>query len=328
MKVLRGTPKHLAKTGQLTGLTYLMINLLFKCNSRCLKCFNRGKRLPVMTGKMISLTEILNKINEAKELGAKVVVLAGEGEPILDQNCDTITSHVNALEMIPIVYSNGSILTPSRAKFYHDQNVCLVVALDSLKPRTYRFLTETKGGRLSLVLKNLNNLRRIYADTVEESEEIRVVRLAINMTICSRNKTEIGSLKKLAGNDTYFICNPLAREGNALANWNRLVDSEADYAEHQRLARLHSESGGPLTLDKTGVCGYSNNGLAISPFGDYMTCAYTSRTNGLLGTIWDRSLQEAYELKHCAELRHYEKRGRVPCLVRDLNFEMFLKFFA
>jgi MoaA/NifB/PqqE/SkfB family radical SAM enzyme len=227
--------------------------------------------------------------------------------------------------MIPIVYSNGSTLTPDVVKFCRRTNVSLVVALDSLEPEVHRLLAGKRKQVLPTVLHNLEHLRWIYADAVEEHDELRVLRLALNMTVCSRNQNEVEAIKAFAGDDMYFVCNPLAPWGNAAGNWSGLIDSEADYVEQQRLVRLHSESGGPLMLDRAGCCGYSANGICVGPQGQYMTCAYTKATDGLLGTVRDRFLYQAFALKYRLELEHYRKHGPVPCLVRDKSFPMFLQ---
>jgi hypothetical protein len=239
-----------------------------------------------------------------------------------------LVSRVDELGMIPIIYSNGYALTPPMVDFYRAKNACLVLALDSLKSDVYRLLMGTKGDALPLVLRNLQNLRRAYADTIEERDGLRIVRLALNMTVTSRNKAEMADLKAFAGDDMYFVCNPLARHGNAEGNWKAMIDSEEDFAEQQRLVREFSESGGPLTLDRAGLCGYSINGIGIGPYGHYMTCDYTWKTNGLLGTIRDRSLRETYECKNRVEREHYTQQGQVPCLVRAGSFETFLDRLA
>jgi len=328
MKALLGTPKHLSRNGQLDRFTYLMLTLPFNCNYRCLKCFNLSNDQPVTSGEPISLEDILGAIAEAKALGGKVVVIAGEGEPTLHKDIRTVVSRVDELGMVPIIYSNGYALTPPVADFYRSKNACLVFALDSLKPDVYRLLMGTKGDALPLVLRNLTNLRRVYAGSVEERDGLRVVRLALNMIVNSRNKGEITAIKAFAGDDMYFVCNRLARHGNAEGNWKALIDSEQDFAEQPSLVREFSESGGPLTLDRAGLCGYSINGIGIGPYGHYMTCAYTWKTNGLLGTICDRALREAYEFKTAIEREHYAKHGRVPCLVRAASFDSFLGTLA
>ena len=86
-----------------------------------------------------------------------------------------------------------------------------------------------------------------------------------------------------------------------------------------------AETGGPLTLGKNGLCGYSINGIAVSPSGDYMTCAYTSLTDGLFGSIFNRSLREAYNYKKKQEQKFYDNFGKCPCLVRSHKFNNYLK---
>ncbi|HAB52030.1 MAG TPA: hypothetical protein DCE80_07665, partial [Ignavibacteriales bacterium] len=261
-------------SGQMEGFTYLMFTLPFKCNYLCPKCFNLVNNVPITSGIPITLQDILQKIEESKELGGKVVVVAGEGEPTMDPNIREIISKIDSMGMIPVLYSNGSTLTPEVATFYRKNNISLVIAVDSLSDETYDLLTGTKH-MFPKVLKNIEVIRKIYSDTIEEKNGLRTVRIAINATVTSRNSHEIKSIKEFCGDDIYFVCNPLARYGNAVANWDKLIE-ENDYSSHTELIGELSESGGPLTLDKVGLCGYSINGIGISPQGDYMTCAYTS----------------------------------------------------
>ncbi len=199
-----------------------------------------------------------------------------------------------------------------------------MIAVDSLQPSVYETLTGAHPGMLPRVLKNLEAVRRIYADTTEVLGDVHVLRLAINMTICSLNVTEIADIKALAGSDIYFICNPLARQGNAVGNWGSLVRTQDEPEHFAVLAARNSESGGPLTLNAEGLCGYSISGIGVGPYGHYMTCAYTSRTNGLLGTIWERTLKHAFEFKVQSEGDHYRADGTVPCLVRAKSFDRYL----
>jgi MoaA/NifB/PqqE/SkfB family radical SAM enzyme len=226
--------------------------------------------------------------------------------------------------MVPVIYSNGSSLVPDVAEFYRSRNASLVIAIDSLKPSVYSTVTGTGPNMLEVVLRNLGRLREIFSSTVEELEGQRLVRLALNMTVSSINWDEIEEIKAFAGDDFYFVCNPLARQGNAVGHWPVLMTGDSRELELvQELVQKYSESGGPLTFDGRGLCGYSVNGIGIGPYGHYMTCAYTTRTNGLLGTIRERSLGAAYAIKNAKELSHYQVFGQMPCLVRSASFESF-----
>jgi MoaA/NifB/PqqE/SkfB family radical SAM enzyme len=302
-----------------------MLNLPYHCNYRCRKCFNLQNDEPEIIGNSLSLREVIAIIAEAKELGGRVVVIAGEGEPSLDPHIRKIVSAIRDAEMLPIIYSNGASLSRHLAGFYRSYEACLVIGLDSLRPDTHRFLAGTQHSFLPHILENISHLRELYADLIKVENGQHVLSLALNMTLCSRNMHEIEAIKIFAGDDIYFVCNPLACYGNASQYWPELIDSDQDFAEQLRLISEYSESGGPLTLDRSGLCGYSINGLGVSPCGHYMTCAYTKSTNGLLGNIRDRTLGEAYKLKSELETNHYKQYGNAPCLVRSDSFNSFIE---
>lgn len=326
-KMLRGTPANLARSSDLRGFQYLAINLLFECNYKCQKCFNREENGTQGLPKPISLGIIRRVIEDAKSLGGKVVVIAGLGEPTLNKDIRQIVRHINGNGMIPIVYSNGSTLTTEMMEFYRAQDVTLVISVDSLRAHVYEALTNTHG-MLPKVMENIGYARRLFSDSVESAGSTKIVRLAIVTTITSLNETEVEEIKKFCGGDIYFISNPLAREGNAIANWDMLVSDEEGRSRHANLARRLSESGGPLTFGKRNICEYSGSGLAIGPSGHYMTCAYTPKTDGLLGNVNDTSLADAFGFKNRIEMEFYEKYGPRPCLVRDPHFPEYIRNLA
>ena len=322
IKVVRGTPRQLSSNGRLSKFTYLMMNFPFECNYRCPKCFGSEGSKQAASGEM-SLDDRVRLIKEAKDLGGKAVVFAGEGEPSLHRGIRTMVSEVNSLGMVPIVYSNGSVLTGDLVDFYIRMGTTLVISLDSLKAETYGTLTGNKGD-LRAVLSKIAYLRKRYGEVIEEDDEHRIVRLAINVTINGLNEKEVQVIRDFCEDDIYFICNPLDKSGNAVKNWDRLVGDEESYKRHIHLARELSESGGPLTLSG-GTCGYSRWGVGVGPYGDYMTCAYTNRTNGLLGNVRDTDLKDAFEYKHEMESAYYGIHGAAPCLIRSSGFDSHLR---
>lgn len=323
MKVLKGTPKYLSKTGSLDEFTYLMLNLPFKCNYLCSKCFNHEGGNPITSGNPIFLEDRLKLIRDAKKIGGKVVVIAGEGEPSLNKETRRLVSEINSNGMIPIVYSNGSTLTPKLIEFYKENNTTIVISFDSLDPKTYNKLTGTNR-QFDRVLKNIRSLMEAYKDTIEKIEDLKIVRIAINTTITSLNEKELSKIKNFWGDNIYFICNPIVKLGNAIQNWDKLVLDKESHKKQKKLIKELSESGGPLTLGSDDLCGYSRWGIAIGPYGDYMTCAYTTETNGLLGNIRNTSLREAFNRKHKIESTHYKSHGNVPCLIRATSFNYYL----
>jgi len=325
IKVIRGTPKHLSKTGRLDKLTYLMINLPFICNYRCAKCFNLKENIPIDYSKNITPTQILKLIEEAHSTGIKVIVFGGEGEPTLDSNIRKYITKINSLGMITILYSNGSTLSKEVINFYKTHNVSIVISFDSLNPVTYCQLTGT--GQLNKVLENIKNTINIFKDTIEYKENLKILRVAINTTITSKNKNEVLEIKKYMQenykDDVYFICNPVFKSGNADFNWKKIGYNQ-DYTKEVKTIKSISETGGPLTLGNDGICGYSRWGIAINPAGEYMTCSYTLKTSGFLGNIKKMDLITAFNNKHKIEEKYKDKNQ--PCLIRSSGFEKYIKY--
>ena len=105
-------------------------------------------------------------------------------------------------------------------------------------------------------------------------QELEIYSIAINTTVSNMNEDEVEHIKELFGERVYFICNPLAKLGNASTYWKMFGNDEVSVTRHQEMIQRLSETGGPLTLGSDGLCGYSAWGISVSPSGEYMTCAY------------------------------------------------------
>jgi MoaA/NifB/PqqE/SkfB family radical SAM enzyme len=324
-KIFKGSPKYFEPTVHNTRLMYLMFTLAFKCNYRCIKCFNLKNDLPSKVfNSFLKVEDYERFIREFSNLDGKAVIIAGEGEPILNAETKELISIISKNDLIPIVYTNGSTLTSKLIDFYIENNVSLIIALDSLESEKYDKLTDTIY-KLPLVLSNIEKVRRVFSKHSTSLNDSKVLRVAINTTITSVNKAEIEKIKDFCNEDIFFICNPIANFGNAKSNWDYLVQNQDDYNEIKELAIQFSDSGGPLTLNDEGLCAYSRYGIGINPNGEYMTCAYTDKTSGLLGTINDFSLGLAFDKKFGLEGEFYRKFGNVPCLIRDSQFEEYIE---
>ncbi len=325
IRTLSGTPKHLSKTGELNSFTYLMLNLPFVCNYKCTKCFNLERDVPHKdkSDKYLSLKERFGLIDQAQEMGGKVVVIAGEGEPSLDKNIKELVSYAYQKGLNSIVYSNGSLMTKDLVQFYKDHNTAIVFALDSIVPSKYDSLTCTKG-LLPKVLQNIKNAIKVYGEPLF-LQDLKVYNVAVNVTVSNANEGEVKKIKDLWQEKVYFICNPLAKLGNADTYWQTFGNDETSMKRQAKLIEELSETGGPLTLGSDGLCGYSRWGISVSPTGDYMTCAYTNLTNGLLGNARSLNLKEAFTKKQAIESTHYAQHGNSPCLVRAKSFSEYLK---
>ena len=108
--LLRGSAPHFTKIGALNeeSFPYLMLNVPFACNYRCLKCCNLTESHPQESlRKRLTLDQLQQLIEEASSLGFSVLVIAGEGEPLLDKNFRSIVALAARNRLIPYIFTNA-----------------------------------------------------------------------------------------------------------------------------------------------------------------------------------------------------------------------------
>ena len=186
--LLVGSARHLELDGGLRDLEYLMLNLPHTCNYRCLKCCNydRGESAE----KPLSYDEIKELTAEAKDLEMRVLVFAGEGEPLLDDNFYNIVSHANEKELIPYIFTNGSMLDIKTTQFLKNNGASLVVNIDSLKKELYEDLTGVEGS-FERIFKNIQEIRGQFKDSHSQINSYELRRVAINTVISRKNQGEL-----------------------------------------------------------------------------------------------------------------------------------------
>jgi len=154
-KVLKGLSKYLENVEKVTLgkslIDFLLINSPPICNYCCKKCFTLTYASP-STKDALNLTEILSLIKESKKLGARVVCILGEGEPLLWENIKKIIGYIHQLGMISLIATNGSLLTKKMTNFLFTHDTTIVISLDTLNEKKYNDFT---GGKLSKVLENI-----------------------------------------------------------------------------------------------------------------------------------------------------------------------------
>ena len=186
-KLLVGSARHL-EYSKSHSLSYLMLHLPFACDYNCTQCCNKVQF--THDGPPLSLVEIKSLIDEAKSLSFSVLVIAGEGEPLLDRNFREIVRIANEKGLMPYIFTNGRHLNPDMLDFLKHQNASLVINLNSLKEEAYESLNR-RPGSCKEVQKNIANLRAAFSDTHAELSGYGLRRIAINTVLSKLNKEEI-----------------------------------------------------------------------------------------------------------------------------------------
>tara|TARA_Y100000310_G_C20606958_1_gene775988 strand:+ start:456 stop:1457 length:1002 start_codon:yes stop_codon:yes gene_type:complete len=312
-KLLVGNPNQLEVDQQIgeDELTYVVMNLPFGCNYSCSKCYREDNK----SEEDIDLQTRLDVISEAKDLGARVLCIPGEGEPLTDRNLTMqLVDHAQALGLVSVLYTNASFLNPETIQDLFDRKVTLITAVDSLKPETYQQLTGFQG--LERVRKNLDTLREIYRPGNKTREDGSIeTRWGVITIINQHNKDEVPGIKEFCGDDAFYICNYPINKGGATSVWDSYVGTEEDLKGLIRIANIYTDTlaAGLSAPIKSGQYIMLNHGITIDTNGNTHACPAMVDTN--LGNIADTTVEEIWR-----KTKEYTRDKDNPlCLARDIR---------
>ncbi len=327
---LRGSAQDITISTEekMHALVYLMLNLPYNCNYQCLKCCNmlNGHQPKSKTVPAFNKAKFRHLLAAAKNAGIHVLVVAGEGEPLIDPNFRHIIELASIEGLLPYIFTNGSLLSTDTIQFLAKHRASLIISLDSINPDRYKRLT---GGHtdLSKVLTNIDNCRKIYADFIEERDGHRIGSLAINMVVNTINCDEVEKVQDFCGDDIVFVCNQPTRIGLAERNWTVLYGETPSNPNIDSIIARMSVAQQPLGTTTDGQwCAYMRNGISISPDGQVLTCAYALETVGLYDApnLDDLAATNLNVMQSVQEF--YDQYGHSRCILRHPKYEEFITF--
>ncbi len=285
-------------------------------------------------------------------MGIRELVIVGSGEPTFGKNyAEIIRPVISAAQergIGTVMFTTAVGITEEQARFFCDNDVTVIVSLDSLDPKTYAEMMGLKykddgsprSGQpnitvLPKILEKIAILRRVYGEKPEPtSHGSQVVRLGINVTVQGANVDELERIKEYANGDMEFIANPPMQEGRIVDDddFRRLVGERGLEHLQQRAAGV-SDTGGHSSI-AGGVCSYFIRGLSMETDGALKFCGYDSQSYSL-GNVRDGLLTEdllkIYRDKRAAYNAWCEKHSIAPsCPNRtsssDTDADSFSKF--
>jgi len=173
----------------------LGIELGRQCNLRCVYCYN-GELIPSEDD--LTKEEIVDAIDQAVDLGAKSIRLLG-GEPLLFEGFFDIIDHINGKKqgderVVPLVFTNGTLVTKDVAQRLADKKVSIITKLNSLRPRVQEFLNGGVKGSYERMRAGLDNLIDVGLSDLGDG----INRLALQSVITRYNYRDIPKLWRLA----------------------------------------------------------------------------------------------------------------------------------
>jgi len=116
------------------GIETLTIETSRKCNLRCVYCYAEADSQPLKDE--MSTDEVCGVIKQAKDLGAKSIVMIGGGELLMCKDALKIVDYVNSLGMDCVAYTNATLVTKELAEELYKRNLSILCKIDSIVPKT------------------------------------------------------------------------------------------------------------------------------------------------------------------------------------------------
>jgi len=188
------------------------------CNMRCRYCgWNSGIPLDDEVG----FDTLINFISEAKEMGAKSVVIIGGGEPTIYTHFKELVTYINQEDLIPVVITNGLTTDIELAKFLFENNCSVLIKCDSFKAEVQDYLSGMDGAykKIQYGLKSL-----IEAGFTKSVSDDNNLRLGISFVVTSKNIDEVCDIWRFCRmNNIYPNIELLNPTGRSLENIDELL---------------------------------------------------------------------------------------------------------
>ncbi len=306
---LQGRLTHLGIPGK--TISALGLFLTRRCNLRCLYCcLEVGEDIP----EKLSLQEIKSAIRQAREAGAKRLIIPGEGEPFLDENLFSIIEFTVDLGMKVIIFTNGLLIDRQTAEHLFRSGVILTVKLHALDAATYDRLagkrTLAQWERFTHMAPGMETVRiPTHLISLLEAGYMRSRRfpweeslLRIESVITRQNVDQLADLARCCRHwDTDFAVETIIPAGKARAGFSKLAVTP----ERQKtlLAELKKILGWSLGVRQKIRCTFETNPF-LDVSGNIRHCFGLAAE---IGNIRDLPLMEL----HRREMAVRQQRGLI-----------------
>jgi radical SAM protein with 4Fe4S-binding SPASM domain len=229
------------------GLLSLELEFTRVCNLRCIYCYSSAGE---PRERELSPAEIIAVIEQARELGARKIVLLGGGEPFLFPPIREIIRHIDSLGLSQAVFTNGMLLTKELCRWLFDCRVQVVIKHNSERPAVQDDLAGVAGAS-RLITRGLRLL--MEAGYPGDGRP-----LCIQSVVCRQNRDELESMWVWArerGITPYF--EELTNQGRARQHAGLAVSAEEIRRIFERLAEVDRERFGIRWIAKPPIAGFT-----------------------------------------------------------------------
>lgn len=185
------------------------------CNLKCRYCYAESGVDP----SAVAPYEVLaDRIDQARDLGAKSVVIIGGGEPTIHPRFRDLVERVYELNMIPVVFTNCLLVDADLAAFLFRRQASVMTKLDSLRPDRQDFLVGVEGAQ-KRIRQGIENLLAAGFDSPTDPHRLRI---GASFVSCRLNLDEIIDIWRFCRQHSIFpnmeVLTPTGRAREALSD--------------------------------------------------------------------------------------------------------------
>lgn len=218
------------------------------CNYKCTYCYAGRKGFTdkeTHEGDVMSLNEYEKIVTDAGDLGAKTLVICGDGEPLLSKKILQIIDYAYQSNMHTVIFTNASILGDEYLcnRIHHigchqflqilsDKHVSLMVKCDTIDKDKYETIT---GGSINVLFNAINNIKNNLLD-FDNINNLCMTNVGISMVITRDNFKEIIAVSNFANSRGFqYVCKFPSFMGNAL-------DNKSDFFTPEEASELYKKT--------------------------------------------------------------------------------------
>ncbi len=241
------TPEEIAACKAGGGLLTLELECSRICNLRCVYCYSSaGVPLP----EELAWDEIQSVLDQARELGARRIIVLGGGEPLAWGRIRELLRSIHQRSLGIDLFTNGTLLSADLARELYDLGVHPVIKMNSRNPAVQDSLAGRQG-TFEAIEAGLGHL-------VEAGYPSPGMPLGVQTVVCRHNLEELPGLWvwiRERGMTPYFEM--LTLQGRAREREDLLVRDQELRSHFEELARIDSERYGMRWLPHPPIAGLS-----------------------------------------------------------------------
>jgi radical SAM protein with 4Fe4S-binding SPASM domain len=265
------------------ALLTMELELTRACNLLCKYCYaSSGQPL---SGEL-DYAELTDVARQAKDIGARRIIIIGGGEPLLYPQLRGLIGHMHNLGLKMDIFTNGTILTREWADFLFMNHVSVNIKFNSAKPEVQDYLAGRRGTHTA-IQQALDSLRQ--AGYPDEDH-----RLGIETVMCRQNQEELPEIWRWARQHNYIpYVEMLTPQGRLQDHQDLAISPQEAFAVFEKIRRIDQAEFGHTWISMPPLVGENcrrhTYSCLVDSLGNVTPCPGVDIK---AGNIRERSLKE------------------------------------